>query len=88
MSTTAVSRPASLRKAVVVPLFMLVLVGTGMLGSTKASAVVAPAFTGIVPADHWQGVQMAAARTVTQRPPLTREKPQSPVAPDRQAAPK
>jgi hypothetical protein len=65
MSTTAVSRPASMRKAVGVLLFMLVLVGTGMLGSTKASAVVAPAFTGIVPADHWQGVQKAATRTVT-----------------------
>jgi hypothetical protein len=88
MSTTAVSRPASMPKAVVVLLFTLVLVGTGMLGSTKASAVVAPAFTGIVPADHWQGVQMAAARTVTQRPPLTREKPQPLVTRDRQAAPK
>jgi hypothetical protein len=59
-----------------------------MLGSTKASAVVAPAFTGIVPAEHWQGVQMAAARTVTQPPPATREKPQSPATQDRRAAPK
>jgi hypothetical protein len=59
-----------------------------MLGSTKASALVAPAFTGIVPADHWQGVQMAAARTVTQPRPVTRENPQSPVTRDRQAPPK
>jgi hypothetical protein len=59
-----------------------------MLGSTKASAVVAPAFTGIVPADHWQGVQKAATRTVTQKPPVTREKPQSTVTQDRRAAPK
>jgi len=88
MSTTAVSQPASMRKAVAVLLFMLVLVGAGMLGSTKASALVAPAFTGIVPADHWQGVQKAAARTVTQAPPVTREKRQSPAIQDRRAAPK